>query len=108
MLPGLVSGWTPACSDIGTLFTFEIQATNSEGSDTETWQVEVRSVADFGDDGDVDQEDFGVFQACLSGTGVQYPPGCGDADLHLDGDVDEDDWAIFQSCMAGPDVPPGC
>ena len=105
---GFVNGWRPACSDIGTLFTFEIRATNSEGSDTETWEVAVRSVADLDDDGDVDQEDFGVFQACLSGTGVQYPPGCGDADLHLDGDVDEDDWAIFQSCMAGPDVPPGC
>ena len=68
----------------------------------------VLAPGDMDRDGDVDQEDFGLFQACLSGTGAQYPLGCGDADLHTDGDVDEDDWAVFQSCMAGPNVPPGC
>jgi len=38
---GRVSGWTPDGSDIGTTVTFEAQATNVAGSDTETWQVSV-------------------------------------------------------------------
>jgi len=63
---------------------------------------------DFEPDGDVDQEDFGQFQVCLSGNGVLYEPGCGPADFNLDGDVDGDDFTIFQSCMAGPDNSPGC
>ncbi len=105
---GLVSGWTPACSDIGTLFTFEIRATNNGGSDTETWGVKVQSVADYDGDDDVDQEDFGVFQSCMSGSGTQYSPGCARADLHGDGDVDPDDFQVFQSCMGGANAPPGC
>jgi hypothetical protein len=56
---------------------------------------------DSDNDGDVDQEDFGRFQACRSGSGQQYSPGCEDADLNLDGDVDQDDWAAFESCMSG-------
>jgi hypothetical protein len=58
--------------------------------------------ADFDGDGDVDQEDFGRFQACLSGSGEPYSPGCEDADLNGDDDVDQGDWAVFQSCMSGP------
>ena len=38
---GLVSGWTPGTSDIGTTFTFTIRATSSAGFDDETWQVTV-------------------------------------------------------------------
>jgi hypothetical protein len=105
---GFVSGWTPACGDIGSLLTFEIQATSSGGSDTETWQVHVRSVADLDGDDDVDQEDFGVFQACISGSGTGYSSGCERADLLDDGDVDLQDFDVFQSCMGGANSPPGC
>jgi len=66
---------------------------------------------DFDDDGDVDQEDFGYFQVCLSGPDiVQDDPGCFDARLDNDDDVDQDDLAIFQACISGADVPadPGC
>ena len=38
---GLVSGWTPQATDIGSTFDFEAQATNDVGSDTESWQVTV-------------------------------------------------------------------
>jgi len=38
---GKVAGWTPSAGDMGRTFTFEVQATNSAGSDTETWQVKV-------------------------------------------------------------------
>jgi hypothetical protein len=38
---GKVTGWTPTAADMGLLFTLNIQATNSAGSDTESWQVRV-------------------------------------------------------------------
>ncbi len=63
---------------------------------------------DSDEDGDVDQKDFGYFQACLSGTGQAPQPDCGRADLDADGDVDKTDLAQFSSCLGGPDQPPGC
>jgi Tol biopolymer transport system component len=56
-------------------------------------------------DGDVDQKDFGLFQACLSGTAVlQNEPGCIDAHLDNDSDVDQADVALFFDCLSGPAV----
>lgn len=69
---------------------------------------DVPAVADFDRDGDVDQTDFGVFQACLSGSAVPYGPGCGNADFDGDGAVDQNDFAAFLDCLGGPDTPPGC
>jgi len=104
---GLVSGWTPGLTDFGS-FVFEIEATNSEGSDTEAWVVQVVSWSDLDLDGDVDQTDFGLFQKCLSGDGLGYVDGCENADLQEDGDVDALDFQILQSCMNGADRPPRC
>lgn len=57
-------------------------------------------------DGDVDQSDYGAFQACLSGPGiVSNDPACATARLDADPDVDLDDFAIFQACMSGANVP---
>ena len=67
-----------------------------------------RGLGDFDHDGDVDQEDFGDFQACLSGPGVPYSPGCADADFNGDGYVDYDDFNAFQPCVSGPDQSSGC
>ncbi|HRR87601.1 MAG TPA: putative collagen-binding domain-containing protein, partial [Phycisphaerae bacterium] len=64
--------------------------------------------ADFDWDGDVDQTDFGHFQACISGSGVALSPGCEDADLAPDGAVDQNDLSVFRTCMGGSDQPPGC
>jgi hypothetical protein len=64
---------------------------------------------DFDNDQDVDQEDFGHFQTCYSGSG--RPPietGCQDADLNRDGVVDVGDFCIFQSCVGGPNREPAC
>jgi len=106
---GLVSGWTPTISDIGSSFTLIVQASNSQGDDTEQWDVAVQSIADFDYDNDVDLEDFGQFQVCYSGPGREYPSGCENADLDDDNDVDQTDFTQFQSCMAGANiVPPGC
>jgi len=53
-------------------------------------------------DGDVDQSDFGLMQACLSGFGVtQNDPDCAGADLDDNTSVDHDDVVIFKGCMSG-------
>lgn len=64
-------------------------------------------IMDFDSDGDVDQRDFGHFQACLSGTAVtQNDPDCQDAKLDGDTDVDSNDLAVFLGCLSGPGLPP--
>jgi hypothetical protein len=62
---------------------------------------------DFNHDYDVDQTDFGHFQACFSGAFIaQENPACQDALLDGDNDVDQEDFAVFQQCLSGADVPP--
>lgn len=61
---------------------------------------------DYDEDGDVDQSDWGHFQACLLGPAVsQTEPGCQDALLDGDDDVDQADAAVFIRCLSGPGVP---
>jgi hypothetical protein len=69
-------------------------------------QVNVATPSDFDHDSDVDQEDFGHLQQCLSQEGL--PTGCGDADLDGNGNVDQADFAVFLSCMNGPNQPAAC
>jgi hypothetical protein len=73
-----------------------------------TRSIRPAAPADLDLDGDVDQSDFGRFQACLSGSGVAYGPGCQDADLDGNGSVDQDDFGLFQACVSGANQPPGC
>jgi hypothetical protein len=62
--------------------------------------------ADFDRDGDVDMEDFGHFQVCLTGPGVpQIRPDCVDARLDGDVDVDQEDFGVFQRCLSGAHRP---
>jgi len=62
--------------------------------------------ADFDSDGDVDQEDFGHLQTCMSGNGIpQTDPNCLNARLDMDEDIDLSDVAVFQACMSGANVP---
>ena len=63
---------------------------------------------DFDGDRDVDQEDFGHLQRCLSGDGILARPGCEEADLDSDSDVDANDFGLFQTCMGGPNRSPSC
>jgi hypothetical protein len=60
-----------------------------------------RQAADFDGDYDVDQQDFGFLQACMTGSGGSMRSGCEDADLDHDTDVDTQDAAIFQRCLSG-------
>jgi hypothetical protein len=65
----------------------------------------VPAPGDFDRDGDVDQEDFGHLQACLSGPGVvQSEEACADALLDPDDDVDNDDFGLYQTCYSGANV----
>lgn len=67
--------------------------------------------ADFNRDGDVDQDDFGHFQSCMTGPALGPPAlGCDDADLDGDDDVDMSDYGILQRCLSGPGIPasPSC
>ncbi len=62
--------------------------------------------ADHDMDTDVDLQDFGWFQACL--TGLKNPIAtvpCRCADFDRDNDVDADDLVKFLGCMQGPEVP---
>ncbi|MHC4674328.1 MAG: outer membrane protein assembly factor BamB family protein [Planctomycetota bacterium] len=62
--------------------------------------------ADFDADGDVDLEDFGHFQACMTGSGIPInDPNCLDADFSDDNDVDLNDFNIFHDCFSGPNIP---
>jgi hypothetical protein len=60
-------------------------------------------------DGDVDSDDFGRFQRCLSGAGHAHAVGCDFADLDHDSDGDALDFTLFTRCSNGPAVPyPTC
>jgi hypothetical protein len=91
-----------------------ISVTGNAGNSPQTVQVAVdvhppQYLGDMDLDLDVDQTDFGAFQACLTGAGVfQLLPSCERAKLDVDQDVDESDLSIFLGCMDGPDqTPPG-
>ncbi len=66
---------------------------------------------DLDGDGDVDLDDYGLFQACYSGPGIaQTNPACAGALLDFDNDVDPLDFEIFTGCLSGAGVPgdPDC
>lgn len=69
--------------------------------------IRLTVAADFDEDNDVDLEDYGALQRCLSGF-APTPAGCEQADLAPDMLINELDLAIFLDCMAGPDTPPAC
>jgi hypothetical protein len=63
--------------------------------------------ADFDDDGDIDQADFGHLQTCLAALpGLIVDPVCADADVDLDGAVGPSDVFAFSMCFSGPNTTP--
>jgi hypothetical protein len=81
------------------------------------------AIADFTEDCRVNEADFLIFVACVTGPDIFYdpnnlPPGCDlvpdmngiiAADFDGDGDVDHDDYGAFQRCISGNAVAtPGC
>jgi hypothetical protein len=70
------------------------------------WSFTTKKSPDFDSDGDVDQEDFGHFQACLTGSGTWVTePVCWGANFDGDNDVDQNDCRIFRECLTGANVP---
>lgn len=65
---------------------------------------------DFDHDGDVDQSDFGLLQACFTDPGQPPPVPCEIADMNGDLQVDQNDLVPFHRCFSGAAVPsaPGC
>lgn len=67
-------------------------------------------------DGDVDQNDLAMLQACFTGIGGGVPAGCECFDMDGDNDIDQDDVGTtttpntFEGCASGPSIPadPGC
>lgn len=62
---------------------------------------------DLDHDGEVDMDDFGLFQACYGGPGIPHngSEACKDADTDYDGDVDQSDFGVLQGCFSGAGVP---
>jgi hypothetical protein len=85
---GYVYNWTPVGCDVGSSVTIEIQALNSHGSDTETWQVEPKEY--YLADSSIDLLDLAQMsdEWLLTGTGLT-------TDLDCSSDVDFLDYAIL-------------
>jgi hypothetical protein len=63
--------------------------------------------ADTDVDGDVDQDDFGVMQDCITGAGLGIPTDptyCNCLDANGDTDITQSDVTAFEACATGPDV----
>lgn len=61
---------------------------------------------DFDRDGDVDLDDFGMFQRChLGDLVVQNDPACLAGRMDDDQDIDDDDLAAFIGCLSGANAP---
>ena len=104
--------FSPPSLDIATVYYWRINAVNENGTTPgDLWSFRTIVLPDFDGDNDVDQEDFGRFQRCLSGSGVpENDPACDRARLDGDTDVDDDDLDILHGCLSGPNVPvdPNC
>lgn len=67
-----------------------------------TVTVRVKGVLpDFDHDGDVDQSDFGLLQACFTADAGPIAAGCLPTDMNGDGIVNQDDFGVFQACVSG-------
>jgi len=63
---GFVSGWTPSPADDGQMFDFVVEASNTAGSDQESWTVQVSATAP------CDKFDLADFDAYAAGQSVLF------------------------------------
>jgi hypothetical protein len=100
----------------GTTYYFVVSAVGPGGEsgnsdEASATPTQPKAKCDFDQDGDVDQADFGWFQACFTGPGaIQTDAACAGAKLDTDDDVDQDDFTVFRRCLTGPGeiADPGC
>lgn len=100
--------FSPGSLDYFTDYYWRVDAVNDfSTTQGDTWHFTTRARWDLDADGDVDQEDFGRLQACLTGPHVPpADPACLQARLDNDDDVDSADLAILLHCMNGANVLP--
>jgi hypothetical protein len=85
----------------------EISITGPSNVQKVTVTINVSTVAaDLDLDGDVDQGDFGVLQACYAGTTQVLTGPCAPADLSGDNYITTADVPFLMSCMTGAGVYP--
>ncbi len=93
-------------------YTFRLTVIDRSLVTTADAAVVVRSQpGDFDADRDVDQDDYGRFQACLGDPLVPgVPAGCLAGDMNGSGLVDQVDSLLFEQCRSGAGRPadPGC
>lgn len=107
------TSFDPGPLQINRTYFWRVDEVNAYGTTPgQVWSFRTqRYRGDFNDDCDVDQEDFGRFQACFSGIGnPQSDPDCDRAKLDPAGnpnhDVSEADLSLFLNCVSGPDIIP--
>lgn len=103
------TSFDPGSLELDKTYYWRVDESNENGTTIgEVWSFTTqRYLGDMNNDADVDQEDFGMFQTCLTGTGnAQYDAACKRALLDSDGDVDTDDVIKFIQCHSGPGVTP--
>lgn len=96
----------PGPLELHRTYYWRIDEVNAYGTMTgDVWSFTTqRYKGDFDDDGDIDQADFGRFQACLAGNVTQTDPACDRAKLTDDQLVNASDLSIFLGCMNGPNA----
>ncbi|MHC4443209.1 MAG: sulfatase-like hydrolase/transferase [Planctomycetota bacterium] len=99
--------YDPSTLDSATTYHWRIDTVTAGGTVTgESWSFVTGSIGpDIDVDGDVDLEDFGLLQACYSGSGMPHRVGCEKANQDQDNDVDLDDYSIWRACLRGANVP---
>jgi len=60
---------------------------------------------DLDGDGDVDQQDFGLLQACYTQAGGSPQGSCAQADFNNDSLINTFELSVFLGCLSGPGVP---
>lgn len=84
-----------------TPYVGEITITGSHNVKKITVTIDVQSVApDLDYDGDVDQTDFGMLQACYTGV-TQVSGPCAAMDFNTDSFVNSADFAVLKGCISG-------
>jgi hypothetical protein len=106
-VPGAARSWVHAGLENGRIRYYAVYACFREAARYYSPPAGISATPavqpDMDHDGDVDQVDFGLFQACYSGPFVEQPdPACRQARMDADTDVDSDDATVLMNCFTGP------